>query len=540
MTLTRSSLALSLAAVLVACGTETADAGTPTPNVVQLAQGNPDLSILVEAVVAADLAATLSAPGPYTVFAPTNAAFAALLTELGVTKAQLLADKPLLTAVLQYHVLGARVAKAQIPLGKAITPLAGGIFKIDMVGADVVITDGRNRTAKIVATDIPASNALVHVVDKVILPADKNIVQTAQALPDFSILVEAVVAADLAGTLSGPGPFTVFAPTNAAFAALLDRAGRHQGRPARQQAAPHRGAHLPRARRPGAQGRRRPRHPAEHRAGGELLHQPRARHHRPPGPHLEHRRHRRPDLERRHPRHRPGHPPGPVATAGSTSGGPAHRFVRSSGPLAHGGRPSYTSPPMSTVESSLLARASHGEDAAVRECMSRFGPIVWGLARRMSPTRADAEDAVQEIFLDLWEHGARYDALRGSEEAFVAVVARRRLIDRRRKVQRRPVTDSFDAAPGGREVLQEGSHDGGIETSAEAAMAARAMTGLRPEQREVLRLSVAEGLTHDEIAEHTGMPVGTVKAHARRGLIRIRKLLLGEDTGERNVEEDAG
>ena len=226
MTLTRSSLALSLAAVLVACGSETADAGTPpSQNVVQLAQGNPDLSILVEAVVAADLAGTLSAPGPYTVFAPTNAAFAALLTELGVTKAELLANKPLLTAVLQYHVLGARVAKAQIPLGKAISPLAGGIFKIDMVGADVVITDGRNRTARIVATDIPASNALVHVVDKVILPADKNIVQTAQALPDFSILVEAVVAADLAATLSGPGPFTVFAPTNAAFAALLTELG---------------------------------------------------------------------------------------------------------------------------------------------------------------------------------------------------------------------------------------------------------------------------------------------------------------------------
>jgi uncharacterized surface protein with fasciclin (FAS1) repeats len=226
MTLTRSSLALSLVAVLVACGSETADAGTPpTQNVVQLAQGNPDLSILVEAVVAADLAGTLSAPGPYTVFAPTNAAFAALLTELGVTKAQLLADKPLLTAVLQYHVLGARVAKAQIPLGKAITPLAGGFFKIDQSGADFIITDGRNRTSKIIATDIAASNALVHVVDKVILPANKNIVQTAQALPDFSILVEAVVAADLAATLSGPGPFTVFAPTNAAFAALLTELG---------------------------------------------------------------------------------------------------------------------------------------------------------------------------------------------------------------------------------------------------------------------------------------------------------------------------
>jgi uncharacterized surface protein with fasciclin (FAS1) repeats len=226
MTLTRSSLALSLAALLVACGSETADAGTPpSQNVVQLAQGNPDLSILVDAVVAADLAGTLSATGPYTVFAPTNAAFAALLAELGVTKAELLANKPLLTAVLQYHVLGARVAKSEIPLGKAITPLGGGFFKIDQSGADFVITDGRNRASRITATDIAASNAIVHVVDKVILPADKNIVQTAQALPDFSILVDAVVAADLAATLSGPGPFTVFAPTNAAFAALLAELG---------------------------------------------------------------------------------------------------------------------------------------------------------------------------------------------------------------------------------------------------------------------------------------------------------------------------
>jgi RNA polymerase sigma-70 factor, ECF subfamily len=194
---------------------------------------------------------------------------------------------------------------------------------------------------------------------------------------------------------------------------------------------------------------------------------------------------------------------------------------------------------VSNVSSSLLAKASGGDELAVRECLSRFGPIVWGLARRMSPTRADAEDAVQEIFLDLWEHGGRYDALRGSEEAFVAVVARRRLIDRRRKVQRRPVTESFDASSASRDLLQE-SHDGGIETSAEAAMAARAMNGLRPEQREVLRLSVARGLTHEEISEQTGMPVGTVKAHARRGLIRIRKLLLGEEVGEEGIEEEAG
>jgi len=185
---------------------------------------------------------------------------------------------------------------------------------------------------------------------------------------------------------------------------------------------------------------------------------------------------------------------------------------------------------------SLLVRAALGDDGAVRECLERFGPVVWGLARRMSPTRADAEDAVQEIFLDLWAHGERYDAARASEEAFVAVVARRRLIDRRRRTQRRPATQPFEDQAGDRGQHADLASDGGPERCAEAALAARAMNQLRPAQREVLRLSVAEGLTHPEIAERTGMPLGTVKAHARRGILRIRGLLLGE--GE--VAEEGG
>jgi len=223
MTKLRIPLALFLAVALAACGSD--DDAEATPNIVQLAQGNADLTVLVEAVVAADLAGTLSGPGPFTVFAPTDAAFTALLGELGVTKDQLLADKPLLTAVLKYHVLGAEVRAAQVPLGRAITPLEGGIFKIDQIGMDLVITDGRNRTSTITATDVAASNGVVHLIDKVILPADENVVQTAQGVADFSILVEAVVAAGLDGTLSGTGPFTVFAPTDAAFAALLGELG---------------------------------------------------------------------------------------------------------------------------------------------------------------------------------------------------------------------------------------------------------------------------------------------------------------------------
>jgi len=189
---------------------------------------------------------------------------------------------------------------------------------------------------------------------------------------------------------------------------------------------------------------------------------------------------------------------------------------------------------MSLTSIGVLTRAARGDEAAVRECLARFGPVVWGLARRLSPTRADAEDAVQEIFLELWTHGARYDPTQASEEAFVAVVARRRLIDRRRRAARRPASEPVEAADA------VPSQADSAETVAEAALAVRAMAGLRQEQREVLRLSVAQGLTHEEIATHTGMPLGTVKAHARRGLLRIRSLLLGEDGGEeKGTEEDA-
>ncbi len=195
----------------------------PQHTIVEVAQKTPDLSILVEAVVAADLVPTLST-GALTVFAPTNAAFAALLAELGITKEALLADKPLLTAVLTYHVLGSKVELANVPVGKPITPVGGGFFKVESAGG-LKITDGRNRVSNITATDIQASNGVVHLVDRVLLPANRDIVATAQALPDFSILVEAVAAAGLVETLQGTGPFTVFAPTNAAFAALLAELG---------------------------------------------------------------------------------------------------------------------------------------------------------------------------------------------------------------------------------------------------------------------------------------------------------------------------
>lgn len=208
-------VAATLSAV-AACGGDDHPASA-----LEVVQADSRFTILGEAVAAAELAPALNGGAPVTLFAPTNEAFAALLTELGLSKAQLLANKPLLTQVLTYHVLASRVVKAAVPPGKAITTVQGGIFKIDAAGTALVINDGRNRKSNITATDLEAGSSVVHVIDKVLLPADKTLVQTAQSLPQFSILVEAVVAANLVGALSGTGPLTVFAPTNDAFAALL-------------------------------------------------------------------------------------------------------------------------------------------------------------------------------------------------------------------------------------------------------------------------------------------------------------------------------
>jgi transforming growth factor-beta-induced protein len=194
-------------------------------DIVAIAAANADFSILVAALQAAGLVDTLKSPGPFTVLAPTNAAFAALLHELNLSADQLLANKPLLTQVLTYHVLPGRAFANDVSKGLVAASVQGQPVKFASSNGGVAITDARGRTSKVVATDIQATNGVIHVIDRVILPTDRNIVQVAQSLPQFSLLVEAVVAADLAGVLSGPGPFTVFAPTNDAFVALLGELG---------------------------------------------------------------------------------------------------------------------------------------------------------------------------------------------------------------------------------------------------------------------------------------------------------------------------
>jgi RNA polymerase sigma-70 factor, ECF subfamily len=176
-----------------------------------------------------------------------------------------------------------------------------------------------------------------------------------------------------------------------------------------------------------------------------------------------------------------------------------------------------------------LKRIAAGDKSAVQDCLNAYGGLVWSLARRMSPNAEDAEDAVQEIFIDIWKNAERFDEAQASETTFIAMIARRRLIDRLRKINRQPSADSLE------DVLVEPSDSSAqqMQISVEAKEAAEAMKQLRPEQRQVLNLSIFQGLSHQEISDLTGMPIGTVKTHARRGLMQIREILgTGRNSGK--------
>lgn len=158
--------------------------------------------------------------------------------------------------------------------------------------------------------------------------------------------------------------------------------------------------------------------------------------------------------------------------------------------------------------------------------MDVYGGLVWSLARRMSQTAADAEDATQEVFLEVWRAAGRYEPAMGSEAVFLTTIARRRLIDRLRARKRLPSTETFDELT---EQAPEGATEPAGALLADAERARRALARLDPAQSEVLLLGIVEGLTHSEIATATGRPLGTVKTQMRRGLIRVRELMeLGE------------
>lgn len=164
----------------------------------------------------------------------------------------------------------------------------------------------------------------------------------------------------------------------------------------------------------------------------------------------------------------------------------------------------------------LLPCVAKGQHGAVERVLDRYGPLVLSIARRAFRTGVEAEDAVQDVFVDLWKSAGRFDPSVSSEKTFVAMIARRRVTDRLRKQYRdrlRP-SEEFEAV----------ASSGGPTTDVNRLVIS-AFEELREEQKQVLRLTIQSGMTHEEIARALSMPLGTVKTHARRGLQKIRSLL---------------
>lgn len=167
---------------------------------------------------------------------------------------------------------------------------------------------------------------------------------------------------------------------------------------------------------------------------------------------------------------------------------------------------------------SLLLAVAAGDAGAVELLVDRYSPLVWSIVRRHVDHQT-AEDIVQDVFLQVWKGAEGFDPHKGSEATFITTIARRRLIDRRRRVGARPRQEELG------EHLPEPDDEPVMDLQDEAGLAREALSSLRPQQRRVLELNLVEGRTHAEIAAVTALPLGTVKSHARRGLERLRHLL---------------
>jgi uncharacterized surface protein with fasciclin (FAS1) repeats len=212
--ITRMPIALALATLTVfsfiSCKK---DSPAVTPTIADTVIAGANFTLLKAALTKAELVATFQGAGTFTVFAPTDDAFKAV----GIDQAFITANtKETLAAVLKYHVLGTKVEAAAIAMADntEVTTLNGKAFVTKNPGG--VSING----AKVTSADVAASNGVIHVIDRLILPPSTDIVAFLQGNPSYSLLVAAVVKADLVKTLQGAGPFTVFAPNNAAFSAL--------------------------------------------------------------------------------------------------------------------------------------------------------------------------------------------------------------------------------------------------------------------------------------------------------------------------------
>lgn len=172
-----------------------------------------------------------------------------------------------------------------------------------------------------------------------------------------------------------------------------------------------------------------------------------------------------------------------------------------------------------TEQPALLGQIASGDQESMRLLIDRYSGLVWSLVRRKIANTVDAEDLVQEIFAEIWKSAHRFDPELGSEATFIGVIARRRVIDGIRKITRHPPTIPFDGAI----EFSASTNDSIADTDISSAL--QILKSLNPQRRRVLELSIIRGLSHSQIVEATDMPLGTVKAHIRRGLEEVRMML---------------
>ncbi len=173
------------------------------------------------------------------------------------------------------------------------------------------------------------------------------------------------------------------------------------------------------------------------------------------------------------------------------------------------------------MTTTILERIASGDRSAVAECIDTYSGLVWSLSRRFLANEADAEEAVQEIFLELWTTADRYDRSVAAEATFISMIARRRLIDRRRKLDREPLSEPLDEV----EHSLSGDTQRVLEASAEVQRVVDVISTMKPAQQEVINMASWLGMSHGAISEQTGIPLGTVKSYMARGLTRIREAL---------------
>lgn len=155
-------------------------------------------------------------------------------------------------------------------------------------------------------------------------------------------------------------------------------------------------------------------------------------------------------------------------------------------------------------------------------CLDRYGSLVWTIARRMLAETADAEDAVQETFLDIWRQAPRYNPKLASEATFITMLARRRVIDQLRRGGRQVDSQLPEEVVDPRAL----NSDAGMLLAEQASRVRETLQKISPDQRQVIEMAICHGRTQTSIAEQLGVPLGTVKSHARRGLQKLRELLI--------------